>query len=98
MGTPLYMAPELARGAKYAGSASDVFSFGVIAYQILTARLPFEIPAVSVAVAGQAVATPRLEKDGLPEAVAQLVLRCLAADPAARPTASEIVATLERAA
>jgi serine/threonine-protein kinase len=98
MGTPLYMAPELARGAKYAGSASDVFSFGVIAYEILTARLPFEVPAAFTAVAGQTLATPRLEADELPEGLARLVLRCLATDPAARPTASEIVTTLERAA
>jgi serine/threonine-protein kinase len=98
MGTPQYMAPELARGAKHAEPASDVFSFGVIAYELLTARRPFDTPAAFMAVAGQALATPRLEADGLPEAVARLVLRCLAADPAARPTASEIVATLERAA
>ena len=35
MGTPLYMAPELARGAREAGPRADIFSFGVLAYELL---------------------------------------------------------------
>jgi serine/threonine-protein kinase len=96
MGTPLYMAPELANGARFASAASDVFSFGVIAYELFTGQLPFKRPAAFTAEAGQTLETPRLEAEGLPVEIAALVLRCLAAEPEARPTATEIVATLER--
>jgi serine/threonine-protein kinase len=41
MGTPLYMAPELYQGAQAAVPGSDVFSWGVVAYELLANRLPY---------------------------------------------------------
>ncbi|HEY4593895.1 MAG TPA: serine/threonine-protein kinase, partial [Thermoanaerobaculia bacterium] len=41
LGTPLYVAPEVIRGGR-AGRASDLYSFGVIAYEMLAGRPPFE--------------------------------------------------------
>ena len=40
LGTPVYMAPELLRGAKLANGASDVYALGVIAREVLTGNLP----------------------------------------------------------
>ena len=97
MGTPLYMAPEAARGARNAQPASDVFSFGVIAFEMLAGKLPFDAAAVVARLRGRSsppppsVAGTRAEID---PALAELVDRCLSADPAARPTASAIARAL----
>jgi serine/threonine-protein kinase len=89
MGTPSYMAPELFGGAKEAQPPADVFAFGVMAHELLSGDRPFAGPAY---VPG---ATPRpLAVAGLPAAVHALIQRCLAGDPAARPSAVELVAGL----
>ncbi|WP_224360400.1 protein kinase domain-containing protein [Hyalangium versicolor] len=46
LGSPPYMAPELADGMENSSKASDIFSFGCIAYELLCARRPFEKPLV----------------------------------------------------
>jgi len=87
MGTPPYMAPELMFGARAATPRSDMWSFGVIAYQLLAGEYPkFDTGARAIEV-GKV-------RPGLPADVAALVDRCLAADPAHRPTAAEVAAAL----
>ncbi|MGZ3456362.1 MAG: protein kinase domain-containing protein [Polyangiales bacterium] len=92
MGTPLYMAPELARGASTAAVSSDLWSFGVIAYELVTGKFPFASPPVLEALAGRHV--PRPDFAGLPADIALVLARCCDEDPAARPTATEVVAAL----
>jgi hypothetical protein len=74
MGTPLYMAPELARGAKTASVSSDVWSFGVIAHELVTGRFPFAVPPVLEALAGRRVARPS-EIGGVPSEIATMLTR-----------------------
>jgi hypothetical protein len=88
MGTPGYMAPELAAGASSASPASDVFAFGVIAYELLLGRAPFAEPVVFARAEGRVV--PPLARDGIPD----LVARSLELDPAKRPTAVELATAL----
>ena len=96
MGTPLYMAPELLRGAKLARPAADIFSFGIIAYELLTGQLPSETPPIMLRLKpGARWYTPlSVRSPELPAALAQLLEQCLDAAPEHRPTAAQLLAAL----
>ncbi len=95
MGTPLYMAPELAQGAHAASPASDVWAFGVLAYEALSGKRPFATVPVLDALAGKnAQSAPAIAAHGLSVECARVVERCLAIDPGARPTATELARVL----
>jgi serine/threonine-protein kinase len=81
-GTPGYMAPELATGVHDAKPSSDIFSFGIIAYEMLTGRQPFVEPPIVARMHGRAIA-PRGPTDAI-------VMRCLSIDPDAPPTARDL--------
>lgn len=87
MGTPLYMSPEQVKGKKL-DQRSDIYSFGVTCYHMLTGRPPFR-GETAVAVAVQHVHDDpeplRESRPDLPQAVIDLVHRMMAKDPTARP-------------
>ncbi len=88
-GSPGYMSPEQAEGG-VAGSASDVFSLGSVLAFAATGREPFG-PGSGASVLYRVVHT-QPNTNGIPEPLRSLVARCLAKDPASRPTAGELVA------
>ena len=99
VGTPQYMAPE--QGSGEAVEASDNYSLAVIAYQMLTGRVPFDAPTpVAVLLAHQAdpLPLPRSVNPLLSEATEQVLLKGLARQPGDRfASASEFVTTLTSA-
>lgn len=96
VGTPAYMAPEQVLGAEVSGKA-DVYSCGVLLFHLLTGRPAFEADGASAVMNSHlSVEAPDLRGmgRGIAEELAALVSRCLAKDPASRPTASELGAGL----
>ena len=81
-GTPNYLSPEQFKG-KYPTPASDQYALGVLTYQMLAGRLPFDSDDPNILRTIVTVETPD-SIDGIPEAVNQCLAMILAKDPKAR--------------
>jgi GAF domain-containing protein len=99
LGTPTYMAPELARPSRISHAASDIFALGVIAFEILTCNRAFAAPPIFLVAQGEPLVRPSgLRKvAGLSPKLAVLFESCMAEQPEARPTARHIADTLSGA-
>lgn len=88
VGTPEYMAPEQARGAKEITPAADIFSVGCILYQCLTGQPPFaadHLAAVLMRVLFEDPPPIEERRPGLPPSLVDLLKKMLAKDPTQRP-------------
>lgn len=100
LGTPLYISPEQARG--YAGNErSDLYSLGVILYELVTGVTPFRGDTPMDVITQQINSTPMspvLINPNIPPALTLVIMRSLAKDPAARfPNASSMAVALAEA-
>jgi len=98
IGTPRYMAPEQVMG-KGVTSASDIYAFGVMLYEMLTLRMPYNVETQQELWAAIIHGTPNLEplqEVQAPQVVIDLVMKCLAKEPGDRyPSFAPICETLQ---
>ncbi|HEV3236850.1 MAG TPA: serine/threonine-protein kinase, partial [Gemmataceae bacterium] len=88
MGTPLYMAPEQARGKGVeVGPGADIYSLGSILYEMLTGRPPFDAPTPAetlAALVNEDPVSPSRLQPKVPRDLATICLRCLEKSPRRR--------------
>jgi serine/threonine-protein kinase len=99
LGTPAYLAPERLDNGQVS-PATDVYAVGLLLYRMLTGRLPWQASTTTQMLRAHMYndPDPMPEVVGLPDAVAELVRRCLAKRPADRPVTAEVARTLADAA
>ena len=106
MGTPAYMAPEQATADRAADHRVDIYAAGLVMYEMLEGRLPFEFKSTRQLTTARLTRHPSpIRRRDCPPALGALIIRCLARAPAARPQTVEgllaeldaIPATLEPA-
>ena len=99
LGTPAYMSPEQASADPAVDHRSDIYAFGVLAYELLTGQTPFAGRTPQGMLAAHVTEAPDLiqkRRSTVPPHFAMLVMRCLEKRPADRPqTALEIVHALD---
>src|SRR6185503_7927879 len=99
IGTPAYMAPEQLAGDSTADHRMDIYAVGLLAYELATGESPFTGPSPRETLAAQLTRVPNPLHEVSPEVprtLSDLIMRCLAKDPNARPqNADEILQELD---
>ncbi|HSB09431.1 MAG TPA: protein kinase [Blastocatellia bacterium] len=99
LGSARYMSPEQARGESVS-NPSDIFSLGMIFYEMVTGRHPFATDSLLGtlnAITGQVPAPPSRLNPELPSAIETLILQMIEKDARLRPTAAEVETALAEA-
>jgi eukaryotic-like serine/threonine-protein kinase len=99
VGTRAYMAPEQHEGTQNVDVRADVWSLGVILFQLLTGKVPYagsSAVAVYAAIVSSAPPSPKEVRSDLPDALSNVVTRCLRRDPNDRyASAKELLEALD---
>ena len=99
LGTPAYMAPEQATASPHTDHRADIYSLGVVAYEILTGYPPFTGRSPQALLAAHVVEEPEAverRRPSVPPMLAALIKNCLAKRPAERPqSATELMHVLD---
>ncbi len=92
VGTPAYMAPEQATAQKHIDHRADIYALGVLAYELLAGRAPFEGATAQQVIAAHVTETPEpvtKHRPTVPPALAALIMRCLEKHPGDRVQRTE---------
>jgi eukaryotic-like serine/threonine-protein kinase len=99
VGTPQYMSPEQAMGDTNIDHRADIYALGLLGYEMLAGRPPFDATTPQGILAAQVMEQPadiQQVRPGTPPILGDAIMRCLAKDPADRwQSADEIIARLE---
>ncbi len=95
LGTPLYMSPEQCRGEKL-DPRSDVYSIGIIAYQMLSGGTPFKGDFSAVMDAHRECAPPPLKTKKVRKKLKRVIVSALSKEPEVRPQTAEAFASILR--
>jgi serine/threonine-protein kinase len=102
LGTVAYVAPEVRHGMDAIGAPSDLYALGVMLFEMLAGRRPFVAPSPAELMRKQlndpAPPLQPLVSEALPPRLCELVARLLAKEPEQRPSAEELVSSLEELA
>jgi serine/threonine protein kinase len=106
IGTPAYMSPEQAKGLRgdQLDGRSDIYSLGVVAYQMLTGDLPLKADSTLELLMAHISTTPKPIQEArpdlkIPDAVAAVVMRCLEKNRESRPASGQaLIEEIELAA
>jgi serine/threonine-protein kinase len=83
MGTPMYMSPEQLRSSRDVDARADVWSLGIVFYELLTGTFPFEgesIPVLFASILGLPYKPIRKQRPDLPPAIEEIMAKCLEKD------------------
>jgi eukaryotic-like serine/threonine-protein kinase len=87
IGTPCYMSPEQVRTRRDVDRRSDIYSLGVILFEIFTGRVPFDDPSHFKVLSDHVTELPPVPSSirPVPPRMESLILRCMSKDPGSRP-------------
>ena len=92
LGTPMYMSPEQAAGDPNTDERADIYALGVMAYEMVSGKLPFSAETPQAMLAAHVSQTPRssrVHRSAVPAALDAVIMKCLEKKPADRPQSAE---------